>query len=109
MSYKPQMSSASSLPAVIRWIFGELTRIANTFTSEKANLNLPVTHANPPKPIVGDVKLADGSNWDPSDGAGVYFYNASSNWEKIGASVDLSAYATTASLSAYATTASLSA
>ena len=84
MSYKPQMTTSNNLSAIVRWIFGELTRIANTFTSEKSNLNLPLTTVDPSKPQVGDIKFADGSNWNPTgQGEGIYLYNTSGNWQKI--------------------------
>ncbi|QDP52902.1 MAG: hypothetical protein Unbinned4512contig1001_40 [Prokaryotic dsDNA virus sp.] len=84
MSYKPQMVSEPTNENIVRWIFTELTRISNTFTQEKAVLNLPVTTQAPSKPQIGDVRLADGTNWNPTGaGAGLYFYNTSNAWEKL--------------------------
>lgn len=42
---------------------------------------IPVIHQAPTKPRDGDVAYADGSDWDPGDGAGSYvFYNGT--WTK---------------------------
>jgi hypothetical protein len=42
---------------------------------------LPVTTVAPPKPRDGDIKLADGTNWNPYQGEGVYcYYNDQWNW-----------------------------
>lgn len=81
MSYVPTTSSAQSLPDFKNWIAGELVRISNSFTTSKQALNIPVINAAPAKPQVGDVVFADGTNWNPSGGRGLYYYDTS--WVKI--------------------------
>ena len=81
MSYVPTTSSAQSLPDFKNWIAGELVRISNSFTTSKQTLNIPVINAAPAKPQVGDVVFADGTNWNPSGGRGLYYCDSS--WVKI--------------------------
>ena len=83
MSYKPQMVNSNTISNIVSWIFRELTRISNTFTKERANTNIPVIHEAPEKPQVGDIRFADGTDWDPSHGAGLYLYNQSGAWVRI--------------------------
>lgn len=45
--------------------------------------HLDMTHVAPPKPRAGMIRLADGVNWNPGAGQGVYcFYNGT--WNKLG-------------------------
>ena len=44
--------------------------------------HLDETHVAPVKPRVGDIRLADGTNWNPGGGQGIYaYYN--SVWNKL--------------------------
>jgi hypothetical protein len=44
---------------------------------------LTKVHKAPAKPAEGQIVLADGTDWNPGAGAGVYcFYNGS--WKKLG-------------------------
>lgn len=81
MSYVPTNSSAQSLNDFNRWISSELVRISNSFTTSRQTLNIAVVNAEPLKPQVGDVVFADGTNWNPSGGRGLYYYD--SGWVKI--------------------------
>lgn len=45
--------------------------------------HLDETHIAPVKPRVGDIRLADGTNWNPGSGQGVYAYYNSA-WNKLG-------------------------
>ncbi len=47
------------------------------------NLTLVELHAEPAKPRTGMVVLADGTNWNPGSGAGVYTYFGSA-WNLLG-------------------------
>ena len=45
--------------------------------------HLDQVHAEPDKPRDGDIRLADGSDWNPGGGQGVYcYYN--STWNRLG-------------------------
>lgn len=84
MSYKPQMVNSENVSNVVAWVFKELTRISNSFTTERSTTNIPVVHEEPQKPQIGDIRFADGTNWNPtSSGAGLYLYNQSGAWVKI--------------------------
>ena len=46
--------------------------------------HLDVSNVEPSNPQQGDIRYADGSNWNPgSGGEGIYFYNAAGNWTKL--------------------------
>ena len=62
----------------------ELTRIAEQQTTTNAQiLNLQPLHVEPVRPRQGWVVYADGSDWDPGSGEGVYRYDGSS-WNPLG-------------------------
>ena len=44
---------------------------------------LDVTTTAPDKPRQGMIRYADGSNWNPSGGEGIYYYNSSGTWTKL--------------------------
>lgn len=48
-----------------------------------SGIQLEELHAEPAKPRTGVIILADGTNWDPGSGQGVYAYYASA-WHKLG-------------------------
>ena len=41
------------------------------------------THVVPPKPLTNMIRLADGTNWNPGSGKGLYQYRGSS-WNFLG-------------------------
>ncbi len=45
--------------------------------------HLDPVHVAPLRPREGDIRLADGTDWDPGAGAGVYAYYAAA-WNKLG-------------------------
>lgn len=45
--------------------------------------HLDKTYVAPPKPRDGDIRYADGTEWNPGSGVGVYYYNGSA-WVKLG-------------------------
>lgn len=46
-------------------------------------LNLVATNVAPDKPELGDIRLADGTNWNPGAGIGFYGYHSGA-WNKLG-------------------------
>jgi|TARA_R110000824_G_scaffold150350_2_gene320934 hypothetical protein len=50
-----------------------------------AQLRLEQTNVAPVKPRDGDIRYADGTNWNPGSGQGVYVYidDGSPAWEKL--------------------------
>jgi hypothetical protein len=69
----------------------ELTRYVRDLESRAAAAitllaagHLDVINAAPPKPRQGDIRYADGTNWNPGGGEGVYFYNSGGIWTQLG-------------------------
>ena len=56
------------------YAYHELLDLARAIAESQPELQLQVLHAEPEKPRQGMVVHADGTNWDPSDGAGPYAY-----------------------------------
>lgn len=60
----------------------ELERIAGALQVLAAG-HIDMSYRAPDKPRDGDIRLADGTEWDPGAGAGVYaWYGAT--WHKLG-------------------------
>lgn len=66
------------------WMVRELRRIADSLRRPTAEgIVLQQLHAEPGKVETGLTVLADGSDWNPGSGQGVYtYYN--SQWNKLG-------------------------
>lgn len=70
----------SSITEVPNWIFRELNRLADTMYNIDI-LRLEETNAEPgseggrtQKPRSGDIRFADGTNWNPGEGRGIYAF-----------------------------------
>jgi hypothetical protein len=61
---------------------GELERIAQALKA-LASGRIEMTYVAPDKPREGDIRLADGTSWNPGGGAGVYAWYAAA-WHKLG-------------------------
>jgi len=44
---------------------------------------IDVTNVAPEKPRQGMIRYADGSNWNPSGGEGIYYFNSAGTWVKL--------------------------
>ena len=65
------------------YVVTELKRLADIVLNQ-AYFRLERTHVAPTKPRGGDVRYADGSNWDPGSGEGIYFFKESTTaWVKL--------------------------
>ena len=60
----------------------ELGRLSAALQALAAG-HLSMTYVAPTKPREGDLRLADGTEWDPGSGAGVYCYYAGT-WNRLG-------------------------
>lgn len=69
----------SDAPAYLR---RELQAIAIEAGAPVPRLRLDVLHSEPSKPRDGDLVMADGTNWNPGAGAGVYARTAGA-WVKL--------------------------
>jgi hypothetical protein len=63
------------------YVVSELKRLGDIILNQ-AIFRLERIHIEPSKPRVGDIRYADGTNWNPSGGEGIYFYNGTS-WVKL--------------------------
>lgn len=65
-----------------RFLDEELRKIAAAFALLAAG-HIDKTNAAPVKPREGDIRLADGTHWNPGSGAGVYCYYSAA-WHFLG-------------------------
>ena len=66
-----------------RAIVEELRKLSTVTDQQAALLRLATTYVVPDKPRAGDIRLADGTQWNPGSGAGFYGYYGGS-WVKLG-------------------------
>ena len=79
MEYHPQAPLDDS--PLARWVHDELQQIEKALT-EFDNLQLPQLNIEPQKPRDGVVVYADGVNWNPGGGEGLYIYFGGT-WNKL--------------------------
>lgn len=60
----------------------ELQNIAQAANDAIDTLRFTVLNVAPPKPRAGDTARADGTNWNPGDGAGLFTYVGSA-WKPV--------------------------
>ena len=65
-----------------RFWMDESIKIQNAINALIAG-HLDETNVAPTKPRTGDIRLADGTNWNPGSGAGFYGYHSGA-WNKLG-------------------------
>jgi len=63
-------------------VINELKSLGDIIFNQ-ATFRLERTNVAPDKPRLGDIRYADGSNWNPGSGEGIYFYNSAGNWVKL--------------------------
>ena len=64
------------------FVSSELSKISFAIAQVSMG-HLDVQNVAPDKPRQGDLRYADGSNWNPSGGEGIYFFNAAGSWTKL--------------------------
>ena len=72
-------SEAEDIPAYLQT---ELDRIS-AIISNLADGHFDVSNVAPDKPRTGDIRYADGTNWNPGSGEGVYIYLSTGAWSKL--------------------------
>jgi len=61
----------------------ELKRLGDIIFNQ-ATFRLERIHTAPAKPRGGDMRYADGTNWNPGGGEGIYFFKESTSaWVKL--------------------------
>jgi len=79
MSYVPTFPGEGVTP---QWLYDELQRIGNEMNTSSAII-FDTLHAAPARPQEGMLVSADGTDWNPGSGAGMYQYRASA-WHYLG-------------------------
>ena len=80
--YEAKTPPAGDLETLRAFIDRELVELERSFYNLD-QIRLKETNVAPTKPRAGDVRLADGTNWNPGSGAGFYGYYAGA-WSKLG-------------------------
>ena len=80
MTYTPEPPPSDPV-AVPGWVYRELLRIA-AWLAEVEGRTLPVLHRPPRKPRVGMIVYADGTDWNPGAGEGLYV-RTTGGWTKL--------------------------
>lgn len=76
MDYVPGLIPLDIPPALSEYLQRELQTLSGILAAEQ--MSGPIIkeyHVEPPKPKHGLVVLADGSNWNPGSGRGLYWYD----------------------------------
>ena len=84
MRYNPKQANPQDWEALKRYIEEELRQIALTFKHlDSETMTLAELHVAPIKPQEGICAYADGTDWNPGAGTGLYQYRNGS-WVKVG-------------------------
>ena len=76
----PVPDKTEDIPAYLRQEFRRMSGIINNI----ADGHFDVSNAAPDKPRTGDIRYADGSDWNPgATGEGVYIYLSTGAWSKL--------------------------
>lgn len=80
--YKPTSPKALEVRELGDWTYRELVEIERSFYNLEF-VRLVQTNVAPDRPRAGDIRFADGTNWNPGSGAGFYGYHSGA-WAKLG-------------------------
>ena len=80
MSYRPTQPGVRQDLAT--YVYDELLRISHVLDLIEEGRILPVRYAAPTRPAEGMLAVADGTQWNPGGGKGLYEYK-SGNWSKL--------------------------
>ena len=65
------------------FLFREMQRISVELNAIRDGF-LDVSYAEPDKPRQGDIRYADGTEWNPGgSGEGIYFFDSNETWVKL--------------------------
>ena len=59
------------------YVVSELKRLGDIILNQSL-VRIDRIHTEPSKPRTGDIRYADGTDWNPGSGEGIYFYNGTS-------------------------------
>lgn len=72
-------SNPEDIPAYLQAELDKLSAIIGNM----ADGHFDVSNVAPDKPRTGDIRYADGTNWNPGSGEGVYIYLSTGAWSKL--------------------------
>ena len=78
---RPPDQQTANTADVIEWVKSELETVARNF-QEHDITGFKVLNTAPPKPREGNLAFADGTNWNPGGGRGLYQYSGGV-WVKL--------------------------
>ncbi len=82
--YSDPPENVHNVTEILLWLRDQLLEIESTLESLEANrISLTTLHAAPDKPRQGNIVRADGTNWNPGSGEGVYDYTSGGSWNKL--------------------------
>lgn len=83
MSYQPNPINDNSVLGL--YLNSELQKLADGLQNlEVDSIQLKVWNAEPDKPRAGQVYYADGTDFNPSSGEGLYIYKSTGSWVFLG-------------------------
>jgi len=81
MAYNPGIPPQD--PALLpQFVYDELLQISSILRMVEEGRILPVLHAAPRRAREGMIAVADGTNWNPGAGKGLYEYDGGA-WNKL--------------------------
>ena len=83
MSHKERYSPEYPSDATPEFLWRELNRISDELNFIHDG-HADVLNVAPDKPRQGDIRYADGTNWNPGSGEGLYIFKSSSAWVFLG-------------------------
>ena len=83
MAYVPPGYVPTDPEALSQFLMGELDRLASAVGGSSTSLLYDVLHVEPSKPRQGLTAYADGSDWNPGSGEGLYRYDGTT-WHYLG-------------------------
>ena len=83
VQYSPA-PAPQNIPLEVRiYLNQELQRLAGVISLLAAG-HIDMTHVEPARPRDGDIRLADGSDWNPSSGGQGFYGYYGGAWHKLG-------------------------
>lgn len=79
--YRFVPGQASDVPSLLRFVNDSLRRLADAMTLVETPV-VPTLAQPPQTPVQGQLAIADGSGWNPGQGAGTYIYRDNA-WRRI--------------------------
>lgn len=82
MAYHPTKPTINNLDGLRQWLEDELAAIQTEFNAQTRLIPLVQVHRAPDRPREGMLVSADGTDWNPGAGAGIYEYRGG-GWHKL--------------------------